>query len=186
MALTVNVLPSCALLPEHSAIWQTLPLLLLVLMATASAAGTTQQSPPLQFTSAVTPFVSGLHNPTGVTVDSQGNVYIDNSLDGSLTKYTKTGTGWQSTPVASGLGYSFTVAVDANGNVFTINNDNGCDGNCLVEYSPANGSYSRSVVAMNFNNPYGMVLDPTGTILFVSDTDNNQVIKLTLSKGTWR
>jgi len=116
-----------------------------------------------------------LHNPTGITVDVAGNVYVAENGANAVKKI----------PVGGGsvvaLGSGFTqptgVAVDASGNVYVADN-----GNNAIKEIPAGGG-AIITLGSGFNHPYGIALDTAGNI-YVTDTGNNLVKKMPAGGGT--
>ena len=161
---------------------------LIVLLSALFPAVSHASSIGMTFNGALTTFRGNLHQPYGVATDSNGNVYIDNSLDGVLLKETPNSDGtYTESVVASGLGYSFAVAVDGQGDLFTINNICG-NANCntILEFKPNGNQYVQSTISTSpYNNPYGIAVDTSGNNVYVADSNNSRVVKITNSGGNW-
>ncbi len=119
-------------------------------------------------------------DPSGVAVDSYGNLYVADSSEKSVTEILA-GTGAQVT-LLSGLGGPNGVAVDSYGNVFvadTVNND-------VVEI-PFNGSAAitlgPTLYASSLDAPYGVAVDAAGS-LYVADSKNSRIAFIPNENGT--
>ncbi len=88
--------------------------------------------------------------------------------------------GVQSIIPATSLSNVHGVAVDAAGNVYIADSGN----NRVLIETLANGSYTQSVLASNFNSPRGLAVDTAGNV-YVADTLNHQVVKETLSGNSY-
>jgi hypothetical protein len=136
-------------------------------------------------------------SPTGVAVDSAGNVYVADSGNCTIRKVTSggvvttlAGTAGQSGS-ADGIGSSARfnspggVAVDSNGNVYVADS-----GNCLLRKMTAasvvttlagsaghSGSADAAGSAARFNFPYGVAVDAAGSV-YVADTFNDTIRKV--------
>jgi len=136
------------------------------------------------------------YSPTGLAVDSNGNVYVadrDNheirkitpagvvsTLAGSTTQGNANGTG-----SAASFYAPFDLAVDSNGNVYVTDEGN----NLIRKITPlgvvstlagsgandyADGTGSKA----SFNYPSGVAVDSNGNV-YVADTSNNVIRKIT-------
>jgi sugar lactone lactonase YvrE len=124
------------------------------------------------YTQSILP-VAGLTEPTGVAVDSSGNVYIANSFGGNsqtgnmqLETLSVNGTYTQSTIPATGLNEPIGVAVDSSGNIYIANTFGGSTGagNVLKE-TPSGGTYTQSTIsATGLNAPTGVAVDGSGNV----------------------
>jgi uncharacterized protein (TIGR03437 family) len=138
-----------------------------------------------------------LNFPTGVAVDSAGNLYI---ADTGNFRIRRVSNGVISTVAGSGVGgysgdngpatgarldYPRAVAVDSAGNLYIADTGNFCirkvangaiatvAGNGLQGYSGDNGP----AVNAQLNSPYGIAVDSAGN-LYIADTENNRVRKV--------
>jgi hypothetical protein len=137
-----------------------------------------------------------LLNPTGVTVDASGNIYLADGGDHTVRKVSASGA---VTTLAGGSGlagsadgtgtsarfvYPFAIAVDGNGNVYVtdIGNHNirkitaGGSVTTLAGGAGA-GSLDGSGSAAQFSFPEGIAVDASGTV-YVSDTNNHTLRKI--------
>jgi hypothetical protein len=141
---------------------------------------------------------SPLNNPSGVAVDSSGNVYIADPANNVIEKVTPAGTlsifagtgsgGWPTAGRAtnSKLNYPSGVAVDSSDNVYIADSAN----NLIEKVTPAGtlsiyagtGSGAAPTVgpATNsaLNYPVGVAIDSSGN-LYILDVSNNLVEKVT-------
>jgi len=161
-------------------------------------------------TLAGTPGVAGSSNgtgsaalfkqPTALTVDGSGNIYVADSGNDTIRKITSTGlvttlagsAGTSGSTNGMGTSALFNnpsgVAVDGNGNVYV--GDTGND--TIREITPAGvvsalagtagvpGSADGSSSVALFNAPEGMAVDGNGNV-FVVDSGNNTVRKITVN-----
>jgi len=126
---------------------------------------------------------SGFSAPSGVAVDSSGNVYVADSGNNAVYQIAVTGgctTDCVVTTLGSGFGTPSGVAVDSSGNVYVADSGNsavyqiavtgGCTTNCMVISLDPVGS------------PTGVVLDSSGNV-YVADRGNGTVEKITVTGG---
>lgn len=124
---------------------------------------------PGSTTPTVLPF-SGLYQPQGVAVDTNGAVYVSD-FNNRVVKLTA-GSDAQTVLPFTGLNYPEGLAVDSGGNVYVADRGN----DRVVEL--AAGSNTQTVLPFSgLNNPDGVAVDGSGTV-YLTDTDNNRVLKL--------
>jgi serine/threonine protein kinase, bacterial len=133
--------------------------------------------------------------PTGIAVDSSGNVYVGDTTNNMIRKITAGGdvtTLAGSTAAgsnnATGIAASFNgprrLAVDSVGNVYVPDTGN----NMIRKITPAGvvttfagstaaGSTNATGAAASFNGPYGVAVDSIGNV-YVADTGNNMIRKI--------
>ena len=111
---------------------------------------------------------SGLKAPYGIAVDGAGNVYIADTTDGAIKKWTAS-TQQVSTLVPSGLNDPTGVAVDSHGNVYIAD----CKNNAVKEWSVLNGLVT-SLVSSGLSYPTGVAVDSQGNVYF-SDAGHNEI-----------
>ena len=132
--------------------------------------------------------------PTGIAVDSAGNVYVADQANHRIRKITPTGE--VTTLAGSTQGYAYSaelaakfneprsVAVDSAGNVYVADSFN----NCIRKVSPtgvvttlagsAKGYADDTGAAAKFAFPSGVAVDRDGNV-YVADTYNHRIRKVT-------
>ena len=141
---------------------------------TVIQAGTTYVASPALTTTLVS---SGLNNPNGVAVDGSGNIYIADTDNNVIKKWTATNN-TVTTLVASGLNNPFGVAVDGSGNVYIADTLN----NAIKKWTVANNTVT-TLMASGLSNPYGVAVDGSGNV-YIADTLNNAIKKWTATNNT--
>jgi trimeric autotransporter adhesin len=150
-----------------------------------------------------------LNRPTGVAVDSSGNIYIADFLNNRVREV-PVSTGIITTVAGNGtVGYSgdggpatsatlngpFSVAVDSSGNLYIADRGNNVirkvdassgvittvAGNATVP--PGYSGDGGAATAATLNSPYGVGVDSSANI-YIADTNNNVIRKVTSSSGT--
>ncbi|HEV7349157.1 NHL repeat-containing protein [Telluribacter sp.] len=145
--------------------------------------------------------------PTGVTVDKNGNIFIEdrgnfrirkiNKENGIITTVAGNGTrrysGDGRAATNASLNYPSDVALDSNGNLFIVDNDNHCirrvnRSNGLISTVAGNGQRGFSgdgEIATNarLHNPSGIILDKSGN-LYIADQGNHRIRKVSAYNGT--
>ena len=149
-------------------------IILALALAAVSALVVSSASAQVSFNGVQTTLFSGYNQPTGVAVDSSGNVYIAVFGNNQLLKETRqpNGTFVEST-VDGNPGFPVGVAVDASGNVYVAP----AYGNLLKETPQGGGTYVQSTVA-TANAPQAVAVDASGNVYF-TDTNNNQALEET-------
>ena len=142
-----------------------------------------------------------LNRPTGVAVDSSGDLYISDSLNNRVRKSGNQGTGTISTVAGNG-GYAYSgdggaaaaaqlnaphaVAVDAAGNFYiadTANNvvrkvaANGTITTLAGNTSAGFGGDGGAAASAQLNAPQGLAVDSAGNV-YIADTANSRVRKV--------
>ena len=122
--------------------------------------------------------------PTGVAVDSAGNVYVADSANcrivrfkpsnfaGSFTTFGRMGPGIGEFESPQG------VAIDKNGAIFVADSAN----QRVVRFHPSNfagtftsfGSFGSGTA--QFKSPHGVAVDPSGSV-YVNDSGNNRIVR---------
>ncbi|OKP89213.1 fibronectin type III domain-containing protein [Paenibacillus sp. P32E] len=135
-------------------------------------------------------------NPSGVAVDSGGNVYVADYYNHRIQKLTAA-TGvwseWKKSGGGSGSGlgefsYPRGVAVDGDGNVYVADSKN----HRIQKLNVASGVWSEWKKSGGgtgsglgeFNEPSGVAVDGDGNV-YVADSKNHRIQKLTAATGGW-
>ena len=126
-------------------------------------------------------------NPTGITNDSAGNLYVSDSFTSLIYLTTITGT----TTVFAGSGSS--TSSDGTGTSAGFSSPYAicCDKTAGFLYVAESNKIRKIVIsskvvttiATGFNNPRSITINSTGTILYVTDTGNNAVKRITITQS---
>jgi sugar lactone lactonase YvrE len=134
--------------------------------------------------------VTGLsiNSPNSVAVDASGNVYIANTGNGNILMETPSGSSYTQNVIATGLNNPNAVAVDSSGNVYVAVTNGGTStmGSILILTPAGGGVYTPSTLsaASDLLYPQGIAVDGSGNI-YISNSSSNEVLKETLSGGTY-
>jgi sugar lactone lactonase YvrE len=113
-----------------------------------------------------TEFASGFTQPTALTVDASGNVYVGECTNGSVYKINAAGT--VTTTVVTGLVCPTCMKQDASGNIYILDNT---ATSTMYKYNPATGNLSFYVAGngiMDANG--GFAFSPDFSLLYVGQT----------------
>jgi len=124
----------------------------------------------------VTTLALVLNHPNGVAVDGAGNVYIADTGNNAIKKWTAASNA-VTTLVASGLNGPSGLAVDGAGNVYIADTGN----NAIKKWIAANNIVA-TLVASTLNNPQGIAVDGAGDV-YIADTGNNAIKKWTAASN---
>jgi sugar lactone lactonase YvrE len=179
--------------------------LLLALAAASGLRAQTNYATPYSFTTLAGGTIGNVdgpvgtarfHLPTGIAVDTAGNLYVSDTLNSSVRKLTPDGTvstlagGTAGSADGVGAAAQFRgltdVAVDAVGNVYVADKDNHTirkiapDGTVttLAGSAGQQGSTDDTGSVARFKNPTGLTVDASGNV-FVADFGNSTIRKIT-------
>jgi len=140
------------------------------------------------------PFTSataGLASATALAADGRGNLYIVDAANNQVIKETRSGNYMPSIVANSrfgGLANPQGTAVDGAGSVYIA--DTGNNRVVKATFIPASNDLSRGVFSLttlhtsSLSAPHGVAVDGAGNV-YIADTGNNRVLKLTLAKGEY-
>jgi DNA-binding beta-propeller fold protein YncE len=134
-----------------------------------------------QFSPSIIVLATGFKQPTGIAVDSQGNVFVADRQNNAVKEILAS----NGTTVTVGSGFSVPsgVAVDKHNNVFVADTIN----NAIKEIVAVNGTIPASptirTLSTSFNFPAGVAVDAAGNV-FVADTSNSAVKELVAVNGS--
>ena len=112
----------------------------------------------------------GLNNPYGLTVDSQGNVYVANFGNDTIEKFAPDGT--PSVFANTGLDQPTGLTVDRQGNIYAAN-----FGNSTIEKFTPGGTPSL-FASSGLSMPFGLAFKSNGN-LFVANFGNGSIEEIT-------
>jgi len=120
---------------------------------------------------------AGLSLPHGVAVDNNGNVFIADTYNNAIKKWTLTNN-TVTTLVSTGLSLPFGLGVDTAGNVLIADTYN----NALKKWSPVTGNVT-TLVGTGLNHPTGLAVDDAGNV-YLADQNNNAIKKWIAANNT--
>ena len=143
---------------------------------TLPAGATSSSSPTAVATSSARKGNNNSKNNGGIAVDHNGNVYITNAPDHSVSKVTKgaNGSSGSFTKTTYPNGAPTKVAADSNGNIYVI------DSSTLSVYqtSPSTGTLTTVSPSGGWVDPHGVAISPSGN-LYVLDNGLGGVYQVT-------
>ncbi|HEV7926887.1 MAG TPA: BACON domain-containing carbohydrate-binding protein [Verrucomicrobiae bacterium] len=117
-----------------------------------------------------TTVVGGLNQPQGVAVDGVGNVYIADTYNNAIEKWTAADN-TLTTLVSSGLAEPQGVAVDSAGNVYIANTFI----DAIQVWSPATSNVT-TLLNSGLNDPVGVAVDGAGDV-YIANTGNGEIME---------
>jgi hypothetical protein len=100
--------------------------------------------------------LTGLNDPLTVATDSDGNVYVLNSGQNTVSKFAPGST--IPTATLTGLGTAYALAVDPSGNIYIANYDS----NTVAKFAP--GATTASAILTGLDRPVALACDPAGNL----------------------
>jgi sugar lactone lactonase YvrE len=113
-------------------------------------------------------FATSVNTPSGAVLDAQGNLYVANDSDNTVSKITPDG---RLSVFASGFNNPQGLAFDSAGNLYAANFNSGT----VSKVTPQG---LVTTYATGFNGPIGLTFDAAGA-LYVANQNNNTVSKVT-------
>ncbi|NEN84894.1 hypothetical protein G3T11_21910, partial [Paenibacillus elgii] len=140
--------------------------------------------------------VGAFSRPSGLTVDSSGNLYVADKSNNRIQKLTAATGMWSEWGKGSGafgtrlgeFANPTSVALDRSGNVYVADTGNHRVQKLMAatgvwsEWKRSDGRAGSSLG--EFNNPSGVAMDSRGNV-YVADTGNHRIQKLTAATGVW-
>jgi len=130
-----------------------------------------------------TPLVSaGLNHPGGVAVDAAGNVYIADTFNKAIKKWT-VANNTVTTLISSGLYYPYGVAVDGAGNVYIADGGVNLITNSVLKMWTAANNTVTTLISSGLYYPNGLAVDGAGNV-YIADTYNNAIKEWTAANNS--
>lgn len=126
-----------------------------------------------------------MQSPNHVAIDGAGNVFVSDSLWGTVIKIPPSGTpgfliGIGQMVNGAGVGFPTGMAVDPQGTVYVADQGEGRiikaapDGTTAVVID---NTASAAIAGENLTGPLGVAVDASGNV-YVADTDNNRIVEV--------
>ncbi|MFD0589228.1 S-layer homology domain-containing protein [Paenibacillus sp. GCM10027627] len=117
--------------------------------------------------------------PYGVAVSGSGDIYVTDSNNHRILKYSSEGavlTEWGSAGSGAGQFQGPTgIAIDRDGNVYVADRHNH-----RIQIFDSNGLYLSQIGGVSLSYPYSLAIDNNSGHLYVADTDNDYIKKFDL------
>jgi hypothetical protein len=136
-------------------------------------------SPPNDWTLAITYSGGGLNAPTSIAADANGAVWVTNSGSASVTKLDNTGAARSGTTgfLAGGFSAPAAVAIDFSGNAWIANS-----GNDTITELSSSGLTGNVYHSNGLKSPSSIAIDGSGNV-WVANSGSNAVSAFTSSGG---
>ncbi len=119
---------------------------------------------------------SGLNPPYGLALDGAGNVYVADSGNSAILKWTATNN-QVATLVSAGLNSPSGLALDSAGNVYIADSGSGM----VLKWTAATDVLTP-LVSGGLNTPAGVAVDSSGNV-YIADTGNSAIKEWMASNG---
>jgi hypothetical protein len=128
-------------------------------------------SPPASWAIVITHSGGGLSNPQSIATDQQGNVWVANAGNSSVSEFTPLGATIPTvTAFSQNISAPYAVAIDQNGNAWVANSGS----NTITKVAPLAASSTSYGDSGQLNAPKGIAIDGTGNV-WVSNSGNSTV-----------
>ena len=123
-----------------------------------------------------TVIATGLSSPSGVAIDGSNNLFVSDTDNNAVVKFTWNGSGYDAKQnlAISGLSSPAGLAMDTVNNLYVASNGN----DKVVKVSYLNGLYSKqATIGIGIYGPTGLTIDLNGSV-YIADTYANSIEKL--------
>jgi sugar lactone lactonase YvrE len=124
--------------------------------------------------------ISGFNAPYALAIDSKNNVYVGDTGNNLIKQYVNGvyNTSWPP-KTKNGLAYTSpkAIAVDSSGNLYVVGN-----GNAVSMYD-SSGDLPGKQYTASMSGPLGVAINTTATVLYVSDSGNEQIVSISIPSG---
>jgi len=128
--------------------------------------------------------VSGFNAPYALAVDSKNNIYVGDTTNNLIKQYVNGvyNTSWPP-KTKNGLAYTLpkAIAVDNSGNLYVVGNVG--TGNTVSKYDSNGDTPPLQYSASMSSTLYGVAVNNTASVLYVSDSGNSRIVSLSLPAG---
>ncbi|WDL95644.1 InlB B-repeat-containing protein [Alicyclobacillus sp. ALC3] len=146
---------------------------------------TTPQNTVLELTSGSTTWTNitngaAFNDPTGITVDKSGDVFVASSSNNQIFELPSGGTAWTNITDGAIFNAPTGIAVDKSGDVFVTSHNS----NQVFELSSGSTTWTNVTNGATFNGPTDIAVDSAGN-LFVTDYSSGTIYELQSGSTTW-
>ncbi|OPH47400.1 hypothetical protein BC351_40050 [Paenibacillus ferrarius] len=122
----------------------------------------------------------GFNTPQGLTLGSDGTVYVADTLNQQIKKLPNGSSDWENISGSEGFNSPVGVAVGSDGTVYVTDTSNH-----KIKKLPSGRSDWEDITSSGgFKYPQGVAIGSDGTV-YVADTSNNKIKKLPSGGSTW-